>query len=46
MDRNTGINNSILDLIGQTPIVKLHRITKGLPGNFFAKIEASVVLLQ
>ncbi|CAL2104222.1 Cystathionine beta-synthase [Tenacibaculum sp. 190130A14a] len=40
MDRNKGINNSILELVGQTPIVKLQRITSDLPGNFFAKIEA------
>ena len=40
MDRNAGISNTILDLVGQTPIVKLHRITKDLPGNYYAKIEA------
>ncbi|WP_299108680.1 cysteine synthase family protein [uncultured Tenacibaculum sp.] len=40
MDRNKGINNSILELVGQTPIVKLQRITSDLPGNFYAKIEA------
>lgn len=38
--RNQDIANSILDLVGQTPIVKLQRITKDLPGDFYAKIEA------
>ncbi len=38
--RNQGIAKSILDLVGQTPIVKLQRITKDLPGDFYAKVEA------
>ncbi|MBA6155187.1 pyridoxal-phosphate dependent enzyme [Tenacibaculum sp. S7007] len=38
--RNQDIANSILDLVGQTPIVKLQRITKDLPGDFYAKVEA------
>ncbi|MGB1041800.1 MAG: PLP-dependent cysteine synthase family protein [Tenacibaculum sp.] len=40
MDRNTGIHNSILDLVGQTPLVSLNRITKDLPGTYLAKVEA------
>ena len=40
MTRNNGIYNSILELIGETPIVKLHKITKKLKGSYFAKIEA------
>ena len=32
--------NNILELIGNTPLVRLNTITKGLKGNFFAKIEA------
>lgn len=32
--------NSILDLIGNTPLVRLNQITKPFKGNFFAKIEA------
>src|SRR5690554_2910246 len=32
--------NSVLDLIGNTPLVKLKKITKNLDGNFFAKVEA------
>lgn len=31
---------SILELIGNTPLVKLNRITNEIPGNFYAKLEA------
>ena len=40
MTRNNGITNSILDLVGETPLIKLHKITKNLPGNYYAKFEA------
>lgn len=40
MTRNQGINNTILDLVGETPMVKLQRVTKKLKGNYFAKLEA------
>ena len=40
MTRNQGINNTILDLVGETPLVKLQRVTKKLKGNYFAKLEA------
>jgi cystathionine beta-synthase len=39
MTRNTGISNTILDLIGNTPLIRLNKITKKLPGNFYAKYE-------
>lgn len=32
--------NNILELVGNTPLVKLQKITKGFPGNFYAKLEA------
>ncbi len=32
--------NSILELIGNTPLVKLNRVTENLVGNFYAKVEA------
>lgn len=32
--------NSVLDLIGNTPLIKLNKITQNLPGNFYAKVEA------
>ena len=31
---------SILDLIGNTPLIKLNRITNDIAGNFYAKVEA------
>jgi cystathionine beta-synthase len=40
MTRNQGIKDSILDLVGQTPLVKLQRVTKDLKGSYFAKLEA------
>lgn len=32
--------NSVLDLIGNTPLVKLEKITQNMKGNYFAKVEA------
>lgn len=40
MIRNQGISNSILDLVGETPMVKLHNSTKNLKGSYYAKLEA------
>ena len=40
MAKNKGFNNSILELVGETPLIKLQKITKGLKGSFFAKVEA------
>ncbi|MGJ8742869.1 PLP-dependent cysteine synthase family protein [Polaribacter sp.] len=40
MTRNQGITNSILDLVGETPLIRLHKVTKSLKGSYFAKIEA------
>ena len=40
MIRNKGITNSILELVGETPLIKLHKVTKGLPGSYYAKFEA------
>ena len=40
MNRNKGITNSILELVGETPLIKLHQITKDLPGSYYAKFEA------
>jgi cystathionine beta-synthase len=40
MDNNINAYNSILDLVGNTPLVKLNRITEALTGNFYAKVEA------
>ncbi|CAM1352558.1 PLP-dependent cysteine synthase family protein [Tenacibaculum halocynthiae] len=38
--RHAGITNTILDLVGETPLVELHRITKNIPGKHYAKVEA------
>ena len=32
--------NSVLELIGNTPLIKLNKISAGLKGNFYAKVEA------
>jgi cystathionine beta-synthase len=32
--------NSVLDLIGNTPLIKLNRVTNSLDGNFYAKVES------
>ncbi len=32
--------NNVLELIGNTPLIKLNAITNGLEGNFYAKVEA------
>lgn len=40
MVKNSAINNSILELVGETPLIKLRNITKNFKGNFFAKVEA------
>ncbi|MCL4168404.1 UNVERIFIED_CONTAM: hypothetical protein GTU68_042630, partial [Idotea baltica] len=40
MIRNQGINNSILELVGETPLIKLHNITKEFKGSYYAKFEA------
>lgn len=31
---------SVLDLIGNTPLIKLNKITSGMKGNYYAKVEA------
>lgn len=40
MKRNREIADNILDLVGDTPMVKLHRVTKDLPGSYYAKLES------
>jgi len=40
MTRNKEIKNSILELVGETPLVKLNKVTKDFKGSFFAKLEA------
>jgi cysteine synthase A len=35
----TKIYNNIIELIGNTPLIKLNNISKDLPGNIYAKLE-------
>ena len=32
--------NNILELIGNTPLIKLNKVVEDIPGNFYAKVEA------
>jgi ABC-type uncharacterized transport system fused permease/ATPase subunit len=32
--------SNVLELIGNTPLIKLNRVTEHLEGNFYAKVEA------
>lgn len=38
--RHPGITQSVLELVGETPLVQLHKITENLPGTYYAKVEA------
>ncbi len=40
MKEDIKAHDNVLSLIGNTPLVKLNRITESLPGNFYAKVEA------
>ena len=40
MNRDLNVYDSVLQLVGDTPLIKLHKITQGFKGNFYAKVEA------
>ncbi len=40
MKKHKGITNSILDLVGETPLIRLNNITAQLDGQFLVKYEA------
>jgi len=40
MEHKINAYNSILDLIGNTPLIKLNNLTANFKGNFYAKVEA------
>lgn len=40
IDESLNVHNSLLELIGNTPLLELHKITQGLKGHYFAKLEA------
>ncbi len=40
MKKQQGVIKNILELVGQTPLVALQRVTKNFEGTYFAKLEA------
>ena len=40
MEKRINAFSNVLDLIGNTPLIKLNRITESLQGNYYAKVEA------
>lgn len=40
MNRDLNVYDNVLQLVGNTPLIKLQKITKGFKGDFYAKIEA------
>lgn len=40
MENKINAFSSVLDLIGNTPLIRLNRIAESLKGNFYAKVEA------
>ena len=40
MEQNPNVFNSVLDLIGNTPLIKLNKITNSFKGNYYSKAEA------
>lgn len=40
MEENIKAHDNVLSLIGNTPLIKLNKITESLQGNFYAKVEA------
>ncbi|MBI1646827.1 cysteine synthase family protein [Capnocytophaga sp. 051621] len=40
INESLNVHSSLLQLIGNTPLLELHKITKGLKGRYFAKLEA------
>lgn len=40
MEDCSKVYNNVLELIGDTPLIKLQKITQNLPGDYFAKVEA------
>ncbi|WP_240927919.1 PLP-dependent cysteine synthase family protein, partial [Cellulophaga sp. Z1A5H] len=40
MENKINAHNNVLELIGNTPLVKLNRVAESFTGNFYAKVEA------
>lgn len=40
MKKELNVHNNVLELVANTPLVKLNKITKDFDGSFYAKVEA------
>ena len=40
MEHKKQVFDNVLDLVGETPLIRLNKITSKFKGNFFAKVEA------
>ena len=40
MNKNKQVFENVLDLVGNTPLIKLNKITDPFKGNYYAKVEA------
>jgi cystathionine beta-synthase len=40
MENNKKVFNNVLELVGNTPLIKLNKITSSFKGNYYAKVEA------
>ena len=40
MSKNNNVFDDVLDLIGQTPLIRLNKITLNFKGSYFAKVES------
>ena len=40
MKQDIKAHDNVLSLIGDTPLIRINKITESLPGNFYAKVEA------
>ena len=40
MKQDIKAHDNVLSLIGNTPLIRLNKITESLPGNYYAKVEA------
>src|SRR5690606_34447017 len=40
MKKKQNVYNNVLELIGDTPLIRLNKISQGLKGTFYAKVEA------
>ena len=40
MNKDLNVYDNVLQLVGNTPLIKLNKITEGFKGQFYAKVEA------